>query len=88
MRSMIVLFFVVTLANDHGRERNVKGRHQLQLHAALAFLGFLKDRIVEYKPYEVVLKHTETAEYCRSVGDDIAQLKDRDDILYDLRCML
>ena len=88
MRSTIVLLLLVaTLVDDRGRETNAKDRHQLQLHAALAYLGFRNDRIVEYKPHEVSLDYTGAVKYCRDAGSAIAQPKDNDDLFYGLQGM-
>ena len=69
----MLLLFVATLVNARGRERNVKDRHQLQLHAALAYLRLRDDRIVEYKLHDDALTYTQAVEYCRDAGGAIAQ---------------
>ena len=75
------------LVNDRGGERNVKGRHQLQLHAALAHLGFRDDRIVEYKSCDDALTYTDAVKYCRNVGDIIAQPRSFPDLYRGAQCM-
>ena len=86
--TIVLLLLVATLANGRGRETNVKGRHQLQLHAVLAYLGYRDDRIVEYKPHDVALNHTDAVKYCRHAGGAIARLEDRNDTVFNPRCML
>ena len=67
---------------------NAQDQHQLQLHGALAYLGYRTDRIVEYKPHEVSLNYTKAVEYCRNAGGDIAQPVDKDDLFYGPQCMV
>ena len=86
--TIVLLLLVATLLNNRGRETNAKDRHQLQSHAAFAYLGFRDDRIVEYKSHDVALNYKQAVKYCRSAGDAIAQPKELDDFLYGIQCML
>ena len=79
--TIVLLLLAVMLMRDYGKRTNVKGRHQLQLHAALARLNVRDDRIIEYTPHDVDHNYTEAVTYCRRLEDNIAQPKDSDELL-------
>ena len=83
--TIVLLLLVATQARDKDRATSAKDRHQLQMHVALAYLGFRDDRIVEYTLHSDVLKHSEAVQYCRRPGDIIAQPGSRDEFAHGFK---
>ena len=84
--SSTTVFLAATLVRDHDREINGNNRRQLQLHGALAYLGYRDDRIVEYKPHDGKFNYTQAVEYCHSIKSVIAQPVDKKDSYYGVQC--